>query len=225
MFKPMNKKIKNYIDVLFQDIPKSKKALELKEEMLSNMNERFNDYTMEGKSENQAYSLVISNLGDIDEMLKEVMPTEEFSKKADFYRTRNAKWKAIAIMLYILSPAVLIGSDVLFSSGEMGLLVMFLLIAIATGIMVFISSSTPSEFKLNDDKDDSNEYSMIKNVEDRNALKLFMSIYWSVITVTYFLVSFSTMNWHITWLIWVVGGIIESIIKSSYALIKNKKED
>ncbi len=220
----MNKKIKNYVEVLFSDIPKSKKALELKEEMLSNMNERFNDYTLDGKSENQAYSLVISNLGDIDEMLKEVMPTEEFSKRSDFYRTRNAKWKAFAIMLYILSPAVLMGSDIIFNSGEMGLLVMFLLIAIATGIMVFISSSTPPEFKTNDKDDDSFDYSVLKNPQDRQSLKLFISIFWSATTVIYFLVSFLTMDWHITWLIFVVAGIIESIIKTSYALMKNKED-
>ncbi len=221
----MNKKIKNYVEVLFSDIPKSKKALELKEEMLSNMNERFNDYVNDGKSENQAYSLVISNLGDVDEMLKEVMPTEDFSKKADFYRTRNAKWKAISIMLYILSPAVLMGSDILFDSGELGLLVMFILIAAATGIQVYISASTPKEFKIKDSDDDEIEYSVMQHKEDKVALKLFLSIYWSVITIVYFLISFLTMNWHITWLIWVVGGLIESIIKSSYALIKSKKED
>ena len=35
----MNSKIKNYADGLFSDIPRSKKANELKEEILSNMSE------------------------------------------------------------------------------------------------------------------------------------------------------------------------------------------
>ena len=74
----MNSKIKNYVEVLFSDIPRSKKANELKEELLSNMSERFDDYIGDGKTENQAYSLVISSLGDIDEMLEDVMPNDEF---------------------------------------------------------------------------------------------------------------------------------------------------
>ncbi len=220
----MNKKIKNYIEVLFSDIPKSKKALELKEEMLSNMNERFTDYINNGKSENQAYSLVISNLGDIDEMLKEVMPTEEFSKKADFYRTRNAKWRAVSIMIYILSPAVLMGSDILFNSGELGLLVMFLLIAIATGIQVFISYSTPPEFNSKNNDDDDFNYSVLKNPEDKSLLKMYSSILWSIATLVYFIISFTTMHWHITWLVFVVAGILDSILKTTYALLKSKEE-
>lgn len=45
----MNSKIKNYVEVLFSDIPRSNKARELKEELLSNMSERFEDYIQEGK--------------------------------------------------------------------------------------------------------------------------------------------------------------------------------
>ncbi len=218
----MNKKIKNYVEVLFQDIPKSKKALELKEEMLSNMNERFNDYTMDGKSENQAYSLVISNLGDIDEMLKEVMPSEEFSKKADFYRDRNAKLKTISVMLYILSPAVLMGSDILFSNGEMGLLCMFLLIAIATGLSVYSSNSTPNEFKYKNIKD--NEDYEFYNSESGRKFKLFESIYWTAVTILYLAISFITHDWHITWIIWVVAGLISGILETILKLKEFKEE-
>ena len=70
----MNNKIKNYIDVLFSDIPRSKKATELKAELLANMNDRYDDYIKEGKSENEAYSASVSNIGDIDALLSEVMP-------------------------------------------------------------------------------------------------------------------------------------------------------
>lgn len=82
----MNKKIRDYVEVLFSDIPRSQKANELKEELLSNMTERFDDYISQGKSENQAYSLVISNLGDVDEMLAEVMPDADFVSQARSYR-------------------------------------------------------------------------------------------------------------------------------------------
>ena len=50
----MNQKIKNYVDVLFDDIPNSRKAIELKEEILSNLNEHFEAHIAEGKSKNQA---------------------------------------------------------------------------------------------------------------------------------------------------------------------------
>ena len=51
----MNKKIDNYIDVLFSDIPRSKKASELKEELRANMNEHYDDCIAQGQTESQAY--------------------------------------------------------------------------------------------------------------------------------------------------------------------------
>ena len=44
------------------------------------MSDRFEDYIKDGKTENQAFSLVVSSLGDIDEMLAGVIPDEEFIK-------------------------------------------------------------------------------------------------------------------------------------------------
>lgn len=105
----MNEKIYNYVNVLFTDIPRSKKTEDLKEEILSNMSERFEDYIQKGKTENQAYSLVISSLGDIDEMLAEVMPNDEFYEGADYFRNRNAILTAIAVSMYIIGAAFLIG--------------------------------------------------------------------------------------------------------------------
>ena len=45
----MNRKIKNYVDVLFNDVPKTIKAAELKEEILADLNEHFEAHISEGK--------------------------------------------------------------------------------------------------------------------------------------------------------------------------------
>ena len=39
----MNSKIKNYLDAIFSDILRSKRSMELKEELSTNMSERFED--------------------------------------------------------------------------------------------------------------------------------------------------------------------------------------
>ncbi|MEG1049859.1 MAG: permease prefix domain 1-containing protein [Oscillospiraceae bacterium] len=74
----MNNKVKNYVDALFTGVPRSKKATELKEELLSNMSERFEDYMAQGKTEIQAYSLAVSNMGDVDGLLSELIPDADF---------------------------------------------------------------------------------------------------------------------------------------------------
>ena len=101
----MNGKIKNYVDVLFNDIPQTRKAAELKEEILSNLNEHFEAHIAEGKSENQAYTEALGDLGDVDELLESLAPERELKPKIDDYRKKAAKNKSIAVMLYIFGAS------------------------------------------------------------------------------------------------------------------------
>ncbi len=231
----MNNKIRNYVDTLFSDVPRTKKSIELREEMLSNMNERFNDYLDSGMSENEAYRQVVANMGDIDEMLVEVMPDENFTKEYNDYKKKKARVTATAIVLYILAPSMLIliseldnGSGI--DSGIIGLLTMFALAAIATGMLVYINMSAPvaySDFeKLNQ-----------KNINDLNNERRFdvnekgdivrgrtyeslMSLYWLIITFIYLSISFLTGYWTVTWLIWILAHIGKKIIEIIYDLFK-----
>ncbi|MBJ8326198.1 permease prefix domain 1-containing protein [Streptococcus pacificus] len=215
----MNNKIKNYVEGLFVDIPRSKKANELKEELLSNMSDRFDDYVKEGKSENEAYSLVIASLGDIDELLSEITPTEEFFKEARYFRDRNAKYSAIGVSLYIVGLTFLIGFGGLgYYLGDagfyaiVGVLVMLFITAIATALLVYSSKSTPLEYKDYNEKKN-REYHYF-NEKQKRALKLTKSIYWPLVICLYFFVSFTTRAWHITWMIGILAGVFEAIIKT-----------
>lgn len=219
----MNSKIKNYVDVLFSDIPRSKKANELKEEIASNMSERFEDYRQEGKTENQAYSLVISSLGDIDDMLADVIPNDDFIKEANYYRKRNAKNTAIGVAMYIIGAAFLIGlggfGDLL-GDGDFyaisGLLILLVISAIATGLIIYSNMSTPLEYK------DYNEETRkeFKNLDNKHSrlLKNVLSIYWIAVTFIYLSLSFITMRWDITWIIWLLAALFEAILKTVFEM-------
>ena len=219
----LNSKIRNYVDVLFADVPRTKKALELKEEILSNMSERFDDYIAEGKSENVAYSLTLSNMGDIDQMLKEVMPDADFVKEAAMYRKRNARNTAIGVSLYILGAMFLIGfatftdasSNSLFAE-TFGLLVLLFFAAIATGLIVYTFMSTPPEYKDYDDKK-KHEF-VIHPSKSKKILDSILSIYWTLITFIYLAVSFVTMKWGITWIIWILAAVFGQIIQTVFEL-------
>lgn len=223
----MNSKIKNYVEGLFSDIPGSKKANELKEELLSNMSERFDDYILEGKTENQAYSLVISSLGDIDEMLAEVMPDAEFVQKAHFYRNRNAKNTAIGVAMYIIGAVFLIGLGGLGGLignedlyGVIGLLILLLISAVATGIIIYTNMSTPPEYQdyNNQTNKQSNNQSSVVTGKQGRLLKSILSMYWTLITFIYLAISFLTGRWDITWLIWILAAVFGEIIKTIFEL-------
>ncbi|MFR9189154.1 MAG: hypothetical protein ACLVL7_02035 [Anaerotruncus massiliensis (ex Togo et al. 2019)] len=46
----MQDKLRAFIDTLFEDAPAGKKVVELKEEMLQNLNDKYSDLLSEGKA-------------------------------------------------------------------------------------------------------------------------------------------------------------------------------
>ena len=74
-------KIENYVNDLFKDIAKTRKSEELKEELIADLEEKYKDLKENGKSEKDAYNEVISGIGDIDILLKDLeVPKEEDRK-------------------------------------------------------------------------------------------------------------------------------------------------
>lgn len=64
--------IKNYLDNMFAALSKTQELLDLKSEILSNMEEKYLELKREGKSENEAIGIVISEFGNIDELVSEM---------------------------------------------------------------------------------------------------------------------------------------------------------
>lgn len=217
----MNSKIKNYVDVLFKDIPSTKKAKELKEEILSNLNDHFEAHIAEGKSENQAYTASLADLGDIDELLNTLEPEKELKNKIDDFRRIRARNTSISVMLYIISVVFVVGfasiSEV-FGIGDsekfaiVGVICMFLCIAAATGLLIYTHMSMPQDVSQYISKGNSlisKQYGESKNAR---AIAAFMKLYWCIVLVIYLLVSFSSGKWYITWLIWVIASALKNAI-------------
>ena len=51
------------------------------------------------------------------------------------------------------------------------------------------------------------------------------SILWLLITSIYFIISFATSAWHITWVIFLIGAALHSAIDIVVVMILDKKED
>lgn len=64
--------IRIYLENMFANLPKDEALMRAKEDLLSMMEERYNDLKAEGKSENEAVGEVISRFGNIDELLDEL---------------------------------------------------------------------------------------------------------------------------------------------------------
>lgn len=226
----MNSKIKNYVDVLFNDVPNTRKASELKEEILSNLNEHFEAHLAEGKSENQAYTDSLSDLGDIDELLAGLAPEKELKIKIDEYRKIRAKRYSIALILIFIGFILMagcIGAGCFAFYNLKGILSIIGIIGFvafagaATGLIVYTNMSVPQDIepfliKHQGEKHGSTEYRIYKS---------FIDMYWIYITVIYFIVSFATYAWHITWLIWVASPAIYKSLHIFFDEEDNVKEN
>lgn len=223
----MNEKIKNYVSLIFDGVPRSQKANELRNEITSNLNDRYEALIAEGKTENEAYGFAIAELGNIDDLINELMPDAEIMEKVNKERKRKAIIVAIAFTLYILSFAQCL-LQILFQVNPIIIAVSFIvIIAIATGMLVYINISTPQELlpymneagRVRKNLNDSFESSLDQRSPFQSSLRSFL---WLMIVVVYFLVSFITGAWHITWLIFIAGSAISKGINAIFYYFNSK---
>lgn len=214
----MNSKIKNYVDVLFNDVPKTRKAVELKEEILADLNEHFEAHIAQGKSENQAYTEALADLGDIDELLSSLAPERELKPKIDKYRVKKARNTAIAVMLILLGVILLCALpsvSAVFSIGNpakagiLGFVLMMTCIAIGIGLLIYTKMSVPQDVEPFLTHHSKEEFSGDSNGKFWAS---FFKLYWLIVTIIYLFVSFETGDWYITWIIWLIGSAVKHAI-------------
>jgi MFS superfamily sulfate permease-like transporter len=223
----MEDKLRRYIDGLFARIAPTKKAVELKEEMLQNLHDKYSDLVSEGKTPEAAYNIAIAGIGDVSGLLSELEAdiVYEMPDMAEYEasRRKSAMMTAIAVMLYILSimPLIVL-SEIGFRYPErIGVPVLFIMIAAATGLLVYNHMTKPKYHKTADTMvEDFREWR--SGASDQKSLRrAISSALWSVLVVLYFIVSFWTFAWHLTWIIFIIGGAIEAIINILFTLKKS----
>lgn len=96
-----------------------------------------------------------------------------------------------------------------------------LLIFIAVGVLLFILAGERME-----------AYSILlqekefsKNKKEKNISNVISTAYWSIIACIYLGWSLLTNDWHISWIIWVIAGILYNVVENicKYREEKNRK--
>ncbi|MCL2221807.1 MAG: permease prefix domain 1-containing protein [Oscillospiraceae bacterium] len=223
----MQDKLRKYIDGLFENTTPTRKSVELKEEMIQNLHDKYNDLLGEGKSEEAAYNIAVAGIGDISGLLKELEADRDTERNTDNMnqeaRQKSAMLTSIAVALYILSPIPLIMLELAGArdAALIGLPLFFLFIAAATGLLIYNNMTKPRYGK--DSETMVEEFREWQSDEkDRKALrKAISSAMWTIIVAVYLIVSFMTMMWWITWIIFIIGMAIEALMNVFYVWKKN----
>ena len=112
----MNEKLRNHVKILFAVAPKTDKTEEIKEELLTSLNDKYNDLLANGYDQAAAFHIALSGIGDINELLKECgksqqpnVPASSDSNIPQSTRRIVPTWLLIlfAIALFLLGPTVL----------------------------------------------------------------------------------------------------------------------
>lgn len=215
----MNDKIKTHVDGLFEGAPQSRKVQELKEELLGNLNSKYDDLISEGFTPDDAYRTVIAGIGDVSELMRQIQNESAFnSNYSPADRKKSAMFVAISVGLYILSPVCVILFGGALGQGVLGVILMFVFVALATGLLIYNSMSSPKYIKEDDTiveefkqwKSDSSEKKRIRNS--------ITSILWTLIVIIYLVFSFYLDAWAYSWIIFIIGVLLEGIIKLIFDL-------
>lgn len=138
-----------------------------------------------------------------DNLLNEA---EISSKNSPAIETKMNKKRAlmlvISIFMYFLSIIVLTITEELDYNEIIGVCGFLTLCGIATSILIYLGV-TSKENKIRKKE---------KPMVEQKA-KIVTEIVELVFLILYLVISFVTMAWHITWIIWIIDGIIEEIIK------------
>lgn len=198
----MRDQLVQYVSLLFAG---AENCEDTKQEILQNTLDRYDDLIAEGKSPEAAYRLAITGIGDVGEILgrNDTVLAAVPEAQKDTGRDTPAKklLRAIAVGLYILCPLPL------FVLGEMGMNTFGLcgtlcFVAVATVLIILGSKKSDDGSRQKEEDDDEPKSELGKSIS---------GLIWAIGLAVYLIVSFLTMAWHITWVIFPILGAVNAL--------------
>jgi len=220
----MNTKIREHLNWLFQDAPKTKKAVELKEEMIADAQEKLNDLIAEGYQEEDALAIVIHSIGNVEDLFKELADNEIIGFGRTEYEMmmlqRKARITAISVGMYILAFIVFFAFAMfdglipgVFNFTALGLTLGIVIAIFPTMLLVYIFMATPKYSKKENGMVGGHKERKLDATQAKETRRAVSGVIWSITIVIYFLVSFTFSIWHISWILFLVAFCVESVVR------------
>lgn len=205
----MREDLRAYIDKLFADAPNSRKVLDLKEELLSDLTAKYDDLIAQGRSEEDAFKIAVGSIGDVNELIKGIENDKIYNyARQESDRRRSALFVSTAVALYII--AIIFPILLQNAYGAVG---MFCVAAVATALLIFNAMSRPKYYKADDTfVEEFKEWKYNSN-SNHQVYRAICSALWPLIVALYFLISFLFNCWEVSWIIFIIGVAVQNIIK------------
>ena len=215
----MKEQLIQYVNLLFAGVSDCE---DMKQEILQNTLDRYDDLIAQGKSPQAAYHLAITGIGDISEIIGTGTPAAPKSEvkqaiSEEFDHIHSRILKVVAIALYIISPIPLfiLGQVSGDTGAVIGLCVTLVIVAIATALLLLRknrASDAPKE----------EESAPTPNQKLRKSID---SLTTAITLAVYLIVSFTTKAWAITWIIFPISACVDGLINAILDLKEANKHE
>lgn len=218
----MREQLAQYVELLFAG---NTNTDEMKQEILQNTLDRYDDLIAQGKTPEAAYRLAVTGIGDINELLCGEMPERQTPPPQPSYYedpSHNASeevnriLRPVAVGLYILCAIPVIVLDDM-GYGNAGLSLTLLMIAAATILLIIAGKKKAAAAPAVPQAEPAPN-----STEPQDALHESIASLTRILTLAaFFIVSFATGAWYVTWVIFPLGRAIRNLI---FAILDLKEE-
>jgi hypothetical protein len=222
----MKEKIINHVEIIFEDAPTTKAAHELKEELLSNSLSKYDDLISGGENPEAAYKAVISGMGDVSGLIEQLNNKSQMDPKLiEKSKIRSAVLVAIAIMLFILSVIPLIVASENPGYETLGLAGLLLMVSIGVALLVFNSMAKPKYLKKEETVVEDFKQWQAEKTQKKTFRAAVSTLIWTITVTVYFIISFLSDFWHITWVIFLIAAALEAFITLMISMRSREKNE
>lgn len=217
-------RLQAHLDEMFEGAgaPKSRASFELREELLMNSLERYDDLTKGGMDPEAAYASVVDSIGNVDELLGMLPPEATYAPGRGFVTDEEQKEKraltnTIAVGLYILAGVVFFAGGFLADAwwepaGYIGLVTALVICIIPTCMLVYSHYSRPRYHKQEETMVEDFKRWNDSSKRRKGVFGALTSLLWTLTTLGYLVLGFLFGAWHPGWLIFVLAAVLESIL-------------
>lgn len=145
-------------------------------------------------------------------------------ERRERFRGTFALQLTLGIVLCVISALPIFLTEAVFSTQSNAELyeiaaTAFLLVFVAIGVMLIVRSSILwGGFQILLEEGD---YRRSEKIENKKSAPI-AAIYWSAVTTIYLAWSFISMEWHRTWIVWPIAGVLYGVIMAVARVLRQK---
>jgi hypothetical protein len=210
----MHDKIRAHVEGLFEQAPLNRRTAELKDELIANLSDRYNDLVARGQDEFAAFTTVIDGIGDFDELIGGLRQAEQQDPEViQMDKQKSALIVSSSVAIAILSFVFLYIGNLFGDIGvNIGMILTLICWAAAASMLIYNYMTKPKYEKKSDTMVENFKAWSSEKEDKKGILKLVSSCIWSLATMLFFVFGALFHAWHPAWLVFILAAVANNIV-------------